>query len=53
MAVKRFRGIPNRADFVRELTIMSLVQHPNLLKCYGGSTLKEEECSIVMEAPLS
>lgn len=36
VAVKRFKGVPNPKEFQRELSIMSLMHHPNLLRCYGG-----------------
>eukprot|EP01122_Echinamoeba_exundans_P014271 TRINITY_DN6425_c0_g1_i1.p1 TRINITY_DN6425_c0_g1~~TRINITY_DN6425_c0_g1_i1.p1 ORF type:complete len:771 (+),score=146.46 TRINITY_DN6425_c0_g1_i1:137-2449(+) len=36
VAVKRFKGVPNSKEFQRELSIMSLMHHPNLLRCYGG-----------------
>jgi len=49
VAVKRFRGIPARDQFIRELSIMSLCRHPNLVRCYGGQTTKEAECTIVTE----
>ena len=67
IAVKRFRGIPNRSDFMRELSIMrysssyffslsrpynhflSLLQRPNVLRCFGGCTVNEEKCAIVTE----
>lgn len=35
-AIKKFKGIPNYKEFRRELSIMSLLQHPNLVRCYGG-----------------
>jgi serine/threonine protein kinase len=47
-ALKKFRGIPNHDDFLRELCIMSLLQHPNLLKCYGGQT-KNDNYALVTE----
>ena len=50
VAVKRFRGIPSSTAFQRELSIMSLVQHPNLLRCYGGfSDTKNDEYFLVMD----
>jgi len=50
IAVKKFRGIPSTTQFQRELSIMSLVQHPNLLRCYGGySDTKKDEYYLVMD----
>jgi len=50
IAVKKFRGIPSTQQFQRELSIMSLVQHPNLLRCYGGySDTKKDEYYLVMD----
>lgn len=50
IAVKRFRGIPSSQAFQRELSIMSLVQHPNLLRCYGGfSDTRNDEYFLVMD----
>jgi len=47
--VKKFRGIPARDQFIRELSIMSLCRHPNLIRCYGGQTTNAEACTIVTE----
>jgi serine/threonine protein kinase len=50
IAIKKFRGIPSTTQFQRELSIMSLVQHPNLLRCYGGySDTKKDEYYLVMD----
>lgn len=49
VAVKQFRGIPDRQALVKELAIMSLVRHPHLLRCFGGATRNEEMCMIVTE----
>eukprot|EP01103_Thecamoeba_quadrilineata_P000089 TRINITY_DN10069_c0_g1_i1.p1 TRINITY_DN10069_c0_g1~~TRINITY_DN10069_c0_g1_i1.p1 ORF type:complete len:846 (+),score=173.55 TRINITY_DN10069_c0_g1_i1:106-2643(+) len=38
---------PHSLDILREMTFLGLLQHPNLLKCYGGSL--EAEGLIVME----
>lgn len=35
VAAKRFKGV-SYDDFMKELSIMSIVEHPNLVKCYGG-----------------
>jgi serine/threonine protein kinase len=40
VAVKKFHGVP-REDFLKEISIMSVVQHPNLVECYGGCTQKD------------
>lgn len=54
VAVKRFRGIPSTSQFQREVSIMSLVQHPNLLRCYGGySDTKKDEYFLVMDLMVS
>lgn len=50
VGVKKFRGIPSSTAFQRELSIMSLVQHPNLLRCYGGySDTRNDEYFLVMD----
>uniref|UniRef100_A0A6B2L9B0 Protein kinase domain-containing protein n=1 Tax=Arcella intermedia TaxID=1963864 RepID=A0A6B2L9B0_9EUKA len=38
VAIKQFKKEIPFEDFIKELSIMSLVQHPNLVKCYGGVT---------------
>lgn len=50
VAVKKFRGIPSSSQFQRELSIMSLIQHPNLVQCYGGfSDTKTDTYYLVMD----
>eukprot|EP01125_Pyxidicula_operculata_P008821 TRINITY_DN2925_c0_g5_i2.p1 TRINITY_DN2925_c0_g5~~TRINITY_DN2925_c0_g5_i2.p1 ORF type:complete len:1202 (-),score=224.82 TRINITY_DN2925_c0_g5_i2:74-3679(-) len=38
VAIKKFKSEVKIDDFIKELSIMSLVQHPNLVYCYGGVT---------------
>lgn len=40
VAVKKFHGV-QREDFLKEISIMSVVQHPSLVECYGGCTQKD------------
>jgi serine/threonine protein kinase len=47
-ALKKFKGIPCHDDFIREISIMSLVNHPNLVRCYGGQT-KNDNYAILSE----
>lgn len=48
VAVKKFRGV-DLGDFLKELSIMSIVQHPNLVPCYGGCSRNKDTMYIVQE----
>jgi len=48
IAIKEFTKEVIKEDVLKELSIMSLVQHPNLVKCYGGIT-RDNRMIIVQE----
>lgn len=54
VAIKTFRSFiseENRIEFFRELAVCSMLQHPNLITCFGAHTHvthKDEERFIVM-----
>jgi len=48
VAVKKFKGV-DLGDFLKELSIMSIVQHPNLVECYGGCSRNKDTMYIVQE----
>lgn len=48
VAVKKFKGVLFE-DFMKELSIMSIVEHKNLVKCYGGCTTSKDNMFIVQE----
>ena len=48
VAVKKFRGV-ELGEFLKELSIMSIVQHPNLVQCYGGCSRNKDTMYIVQE----
>ena len=45
-------SVNNSQDFRRELAILSLIRHPLVLHCYGGSTKPGDEFIVIelMEA---
>lgn len=54
VAVKLFSkgSVQNSQDFMRELSLLSLIQHPLIVNCYGGSTRQGDEYIVeeLMEA---
>ena len=48
VAVKKFRGV-ELGEFLKELSIMSIVQHPNLVQCFGGCSRNKDTMYIVQE----
>lgn len=54
VAVKLFSkgSVQNSQDFMRELSLLSLIQHPLIVNCYGGSTRLGDEYIVeeLMEA---
>ena len=54
VAVKLFTkgSVQNSQDFIRELSLLSLIQHPLIVNCYGGSTKPGDEYIVeeLMEA---
>lgn len=54
VAVKMFTkgSVQNSQDFIRELSLLSLIQHPLIVNCYGGSSRPGDEYIVeeLMEA---
>jgi serine/threonine protein kinase len=54
VAVKLFSkgSVNNSQDFIRELSLLSLIQHPLIVNCYGGSSKPGDEYIVeeLMEA---
>jgi len=54
VAVKLFTkgSVQNSNDFIRELSLLSLIQHPLIVNCYGGSSRPGDEYIVeeLMEA---